>query len=84
MAQENTIKKKIFDAEKNSDLRVVAAETAEAAASNILNNYESYDGITASVIGALSVLAILGAGAAKSDAIRRRQFILLGLRKGVL
>ena len=82
LAQENTIKKKIFDAEKNSDLRVVAAETAEAAASNILNNYESYDGITASVIGALSVLAILGAGAAKADAIRRRQFIPARFEEG--
>lgn len=74
LAKENSIKKKIFDAEKKSDLRIVAAETAEAVASNILRNFENYDGITASIVSALSLTAVLAAGFAKADAINRRQF----------
>lgn len=74
LAKENSIKKKIFDAEKKSDLRIVAAETAEAVASNILRNFENYDGITASIVSALSLTAVIAAGVAKADAINRRQF----------
>ena len=74
LAKENSIKKKIFDAEKKSDLRIVAAETAEAVASNILRNFENYDGITASIVSALSLGAVVAAGFAKADAINRRQF----------
>ncbi len=74
LAKENSIKKKIFDAEKKSDLRIVAAETAEAVASNILRNFENYDGITASIVSALSLGAVVAAGFAKADAINKRQF----------
>ena len=74
LAKENSIKKQIFEAEKKSDLRIVAAETAEAAASNILRNYDNYDGITASIVSALSLGAVIAAGVAKADAINRRQF----------
>lgn len=82
LAQENTIKKKVFDAEKNSDLRVVGAETAEALFSNILNNFEKYDFTTAGIMAILATTAILGAGAAKADAIRRRQFIPAKFEEG--
>ena len=82
IAKENSIKKKIFDAEKASDLRTVAAETAEALASNILNNYEKYDFTTAGILAILSTAAVLGAGAAKADAIRRREFVPATFEEG--
>ena len=83
LAQENSINKKIFEAEKTSDLNVVAAETAEALASSILNNYGKYDVLTASgILAILSTAAVLGAGAAKADAIRRRQFVPVKFEEG--
>jgi hypothetical protein len=82
IAKENSINKKIFDAEKASDLRIVGAETAEALASNILNNYEKYDFTTAGVLAILSSVAVGAAGLAKADAIRRRQFTPVQFEEG--
>jgi len=82
IAQENSINKKIFDAEKASDLRTVGAETAEALASNILNNYEKYDFTTAGILAILSTAAVLASGAAKADAIRRREFVPVKFEQG--
>lgn len=74
LAQENSLNKRIFEAEKAADLRTVGAETAEALASSILNNYEKYDFTTAGILSILSTVAVGAAGLAKADAIRRRQF----------
>ena len=82
LAKENSLNKKIFDAEKASDLRIVGAETAEALATNIQNNYKSYDGITATIVGAVSALSIIAAGVARADAINRRQFTPVRFEEG--
>jgi len=82
LAKENSINKKIFDAEKASDLRIVGAETAEALATNIQNNYKSFDGITATIVGAVSALSIIAAGVARADAINRRQFTPVRFEEG--
>jgi len=82
LADENDINKQIFDAQKKSDLNIVAAETAEALFSNILNNYEKYDFTTAGILSILSTAAIGAAGAAKADAIRRRKFFPVKYEEG--
>ena len=82
MAKENSINKQIFEAEKAADLRTVGAETAEALASNILNNYERYDFTTAGILAILATAAIGAAGVAKADAIRQRQFAPVRFEEG--
>jgi len=82
IAKENSLNKQIFEAEKAADLRTVGAETAEALASNILNNYEKYDFNTAGVLAILATLAIGAAGLAKADAIRQRQFTPVQFEQG--
>lgn len=82
IAKENSLNKQIFEAEKQADLRSVGAETAEALASNILNNYEKYDFNTAGVMAILATLAIGAAGLAKADAIRQRQFTPVQFEQG--
>ena len=82
LAKENSLNKKIFDAEKASDLRIVGAETAEALATNILNNYKNYDGITATIVGAIAAASIIAAGVARADAINRRQFTPVRFEEG--
>jgi hypothetical protein len=75
LAEENAINKKIFDAEKFADLNAVKAETAEALASSILNNYEKYDFTTAGILAVLSTIAVGAAGIAKANAINQRKFV---------
>lgn len=74
LIEENEIKRKVFEAEKKSDVTNVVIETAEALASNILKNYASADAATATIYTVLGTAAIAAAGAAKVDAINRRQF----------
>ncbi len=74
LAKENSINKQIFESEKSADLRNVGAETLEALASNILNNFEKYDFTTAGILAILSTAAVGAAGLAKADAIKKRQF----------
>ena len=68
------IEKKRFEAQKKADLINVAVETAEALASNIINNFKSFNTIKATGLTAAGNFVILGGGAAKADAIRRRKF----------
>lgn len=82
IAKENSINKQIFEAEKAADLRTVGAETAEALASNILNNFERYDFTTAGILAILATAAIGAAGVAKADAIRQRQFAPVRFEEG--
>jgi len=74
LAKENSIKKQIFDAEKKADLRNVGAETLEALASNILNNFEKYDFTTAGILAILATASVGAAGLLKANAINQRQF----------
>ena len=74
LAEENDIRKKIFESEKQSELQSVAAETLAALASNAINNFEKYDALTAGIVTTLGYAVIAGAGAAKADAIRRKKF----------
>ena len=82
LADENDINKKIFEAEKKADINNVIIETSEALASNILQNYASADAATASIYTVLGTAAILGAGAAKADAINRRKFFPVKYEEG--
>jgi len=82
LAEENDINKKVFEAEKKSDLNVVAAETSEALFSNILNNFERYDFTKAGILSILSTAAVGAAGVAKADAIRRRKFYPVRFEEG--
>lgn len=80
--EENEINKKIFDAEKKKDLNSVLIETLEALASNAIKNYEKNDTATATIKTALGYGAIIAAGAAKADAIRRRKFFPVKFEQG--
>lgn len=82
LAKENSLNKQIFEAEKAADLRTVGAETAEALASNILNNYEKYDFSTAGIMAILATAAIGAAGIAKANAIRQREFAPVKFEEG--
>lgn len=82
LQEENEIKKAIFEAEKKADLNNVAIETAEALASNIVQNYTNTDSATASIYTILGTAAIVAAGAAKADAIRRRKFFPVQFEEG--
>ena len=74
LAKENSIKKQIFESEKKADLRNVRAETLEALASNILNNFEKYDFSTAGILAILATASVGAAGLFKANAINQRQF----------
>lgn len=74
VAEENMVEKKRFEAQKKADLINVAVETAEALASNIINNFKSFNTLKATGLTAAGNFVILGGGAAKADAIRRRKF----------
>jgi len=74
LAKENSIKKQIFESEKKADLRNVGAETLEALASNILNNFEKYDFTTAGILAILATASVGAAGLLKANAINQRQF----------
>ena len=82
LAEENDVQKKKFDAQKRSDIINVGIDTAEALASNIVKNFKSFDTITATGLTAAGNLVILGAGAAKADAIRRRKFFPAKFEQG--
>lgn len=82
LVEENEIKRKVFEAEKKSDATGVVIETAEALASNILENYASTDAATATIYTVLGTAAIAAAGAAKVDAINRRQFFPVQFSEG--
>ena len=82
LADENDINKKIFEAEKKADVNNVIIETSEALASNILNNFESFDTISATGLTAVGNVAILLAGAAKANAINRRKFFPVKYEEG--
>ena len=75
LIEEDNIKRQIFEQEKKSDLRNTTIETLEALASNALNNFERYDTISAGINTTIGYGIILGAGAAKADAIRRREYV---------
>ena len=75
LQEEDDVKRQIFEQEKKSDLRNTTIETLEALASNALNNFDRYDTITAGINTTIGYGIILGAGAAKADAIRRREYV---------
>ena len=82
LAEENSINQKIFEAEKRSELQSVAADTFAALASNAINNFEKYDALTAGIATTLGYVAIVAAGAAKADAIRRKKFFPVKFEEG--
>jgi hypothetical protein len=82
LAEENDFNQKKFEAEKKADLINVGIETLEALASNILNNFQSFDSITATGLTAVGNAVILGGGALKADAIRRRKFFPVKYEEG--
>ena len=82
LQEENEINKKIFEAEKKKDLNSVVIDTLEALASNAIQNYEKNDTVTATLQTALGYGAIIAAGAAKADAIRRRKFFPVQFEQG--
>lgn len=80
--EENEINKKIFEAEKKADINNVLIETAEAIAANAIKNFESTETTGATLKTALGYAAIVAAGAAKADAIRRRKFFPVQFEEG--
>jgi len=82
LAEENDFNQKKFEAEKKADLINVGIETLEALASNILNNFQSFDTISATGLTAVGNAVILGGGALKADAIRRRKFFPVKYEEG--
>jgi hypothetical protein len=82
LADENDINKKIFDAEKKSELQNIAADTLAALASNAINNFEKYDAISAGLITTLGYATIIGAGVAKADAVNRKKFFPVKYEEG--
>ena len=82
IAEENSINEKKFKAQQKADLINVGIETAAALASNILNNFKSFDTLSATGLTAAGNLVILAAGAAKADAIRRKQFFPAKFEEG--
>jgi len=80
--EENDINKKKFEAEKKADLINVAIETAEAIASNLINNYGKTDTVTATGLTLAGNAALLAGGALKADAIRRRKFFPVTFEEG--
>jgi myosin heavy subunit len=82
LAEENDFNQKKFEAEKKADLINVGIETLEALASNILNNFKSFDSISATGLTAVGNAVILGGGALKADAIRRRKFFPVKYEEG--
>jgi len=82
LAEENDIKRKIFESEKQSELQSVAAETLAALASNAINNFEKYDALTAGIVTTLGYAAIAASGVAKADAIRRKKFYPVKFEEG--
>ena len=82
LAEENDFNEKKFEAQQKADLINVGIETAEALASNILNNFKSFDSVSAAGLSAAGNFVILGAGALKADAIRRRKFFPVKYEEG--
>lgn len=82
LQSENEYNEKKFEAEKRADSAGVIIETLEALASNAIQNYKSTDTATATGLTAAGYLAITAAGAAKLDAIRRRQFYPVKFEQG--
>jgi len=82
LAEENDFNQKKFEAEKKADLINVGVETLESLASNILNNFQSFDTISATGLTAVGNAVILGGGALKADAIRRRKFFPVKYEEG--
>ena len=82
--EENEINKKKFEAEKKADLINVGVDTLEAVASNLINNYGSTDTVTATGLTLAGYAAIIGGGALKADAIRRRKFFPVKFEEGGL
>jgi hypothetical protein len=80
--EENEINKKKFEAEKKADLINVAIDTAEAIASNLINNYGKTDTVTATGLTLAGNAALVAGGALKADAIRRRKFFPVTFEEG--
>ena len=82
LAEENDFNQQKFEAQQKADLVNVGIETAEALASNIINNFTSFDSLSAAGLSSVGNLVILGAGAAKAAAINQRKFFPVKYEEG--
>ena len=76
------LSKKIFDAQKKTDLLNIGIETAEAVASNLLKNFGTAPTPQAAIQTAIGNAIIIAGGAAKADAVRRRKFFPATFEEG--
>ena len=79
---ENQKNEEIFKAEKKADQANIAIETIEALASNTIENFKSFDSLTATGLTAAGNAVILASGALKMDAVRRRKFYGVKFEEG--
>jgi len=82
LAEENDFNQRKFESEKKADLVNIGIETLSALASNVLENFSSFDTISATGLTAVGNAVILGAGALKADAVRRRKFFPVKYEEG--
>lgn len=80
--EENEINRKIFEAEKKRDVNSVIIDTLEALAANVIENFGTAPTPQAALQSTLGRVAIVAAGAAKADAIRRRKFFPVQFEQG--
>lgn len=74
LAEENSINKQIFEAEKQQDQQSAIADGLEAAAIAAVNAWKTGEPITAQIRAALSVAAIAAGTTARVAAINQRKF----------
>jgi hypothetical protein len=76
LAKENTINKKIFDAERKQERSEAIADGLVGVTESTINAFTTYkDPITASIIAAIMGSVIIGATALKLSAINQRKFV---------
>jgi len=76
LAKENTINKKIFDAERKQERNEAIADGFVGVTEATINAFSTYkDPITASIVAAIMGSAIIGATALKLSAINQRKFV---------
>ena len=75
IAEENTINKSIFDAEKKEDVNNARIEGLEASAQAYLQAFQAYEPTTAVIVGSIGAAIAIGSATAQISAINQRKYV---------
>ena len=75
IAEENSILKRQFDAQKKADVNNARLDGLESAAQSYLNAFQRYEPVTAAIIGSIGAAISIASASGQISAINQRKFV---------